>query len=131
MRSRSATMEKKCNVLIVDDDPVIREMMVDILEFEGYTIRTARNGQEALQLLQGDDAYVVFLDLMMPVMSGSELCRALEATPELRRRHSIILMSALDRLEEAASLRAEGLMPKPFSVDDVLRAVAPFCEGSS
>jgi CheY-like chemotaxis protein len=128
MMSRQTKMVNTRNVLIVDDDPVIREMMVDILEFEGYAIRTARNGQEALQLLSESDGYVVFLDLMMPVMSGQELCQALEASPEVRRRHSIILMSAMDRLAEASSLQIDGVMPKPFSVDDVLRVIKPFAD---
>ncbi len=113
-------------MLIVDDDPLIREMMIDILEFEGYRLRTARNGQEALQVLQGEGRYVVFLDLLMPVMDGSTLCQRLATQPELRRRHRIILMSAMDRLAEASSLQADGLMPKPFSVEDVLQALAPF-----
>ncbi|WP_069804393.1 response regulator [Thermogemmatispora onikobensis] len=119
-------MTSPLNVLIVDDDPLIREMMIDILEFEGYRLRTARNGQEALQVLQGEECYVVFLDLMMPVMDGSALCHQLAAQPELRRRHRIILMSAMDRLATASSLQADGLMPKPFSVEDVLQALAPF-----
>ncbi|WP_052887427.1 response regulator [Thermogemmatispora carboxidivorans] len=120
-------MTSRLNVLIVDDDPLIREMMIDILEFEGYHLRTARNGQEALQVLQqGEEHYVVFLDLMMPIMDGSTLCRQLAAQPELRHRHRIILMSAMNHLAAAASLQADGLMPKPFSVEDVLQALAPF-----
>ncbi|GER85777.1 MAG: response regulator [Thermogemmatispora sp.] len=119
-------MTSQLNVLIVDDDPLIREMMIDILEFEGCRLRTARNGEEALQVLLGKERYVVFLDLMMPVMDGSTLCRRLAAQPELRRRHRIILMSAMDRLVDASPLQADGLMPKPFSVEDVLQALAPF-----
>ncbi|MEO6891446.1 MAG: response regulator [Ktedonobacteraceae bacterium] len=114
------------NVLIVDDDPVIRDMMVDILEFEGFSITTVRNGQEALARMREGGHHLVFLDLMMPVMTGSEVCQALEAEPEVRRRHVIILMSAMDHLEEATSLNADALMPKPFSVDDVLAAIAPY-----
>src|SRR5215467_6323464 len=91
-------------ILVVDDDPVIRDMMADILEFEGYTISIARNGFEALQLLHGSEKYLVFLDLMMPVMSGKQLCALIEADPQLRNRHRIILMSAMDNLEEAATL---------------------------
>ncbi|MDQ2715908.1 MAG: response regulator [Chloroflexota bacterium] len=114
------------NVLIVDDDPVIRDMMVDILEFEDFSITTVRNGQEALARLREEGHHLVFLDLMMPVMSGAELCQVLEAEPEMRRRHVIILMSAMDHLEEATSLNAAALMPKPFSVDEVLAALAPY-----
>ncbi len=104
-------------ILVVDDDPVIRDMMADILEFEGHTISIARNGFEALQLLRSDENYLVFLDIMMPAMSGKELCAVLEADTYLRKRHIIVLMSAMDNLEEAASLQVDAILQKPFVVD--------------
>jgi len=113
-------------ILVVDDDPVIRDMMADILEFEGYTISVARNGSEALQLLRGSEAYLVFLDIMMPVMSGRELCALIEADPNLRERHRIILMSAMDNLEEAATLEVDAILQKPFEVDDVIDILEPY-----
>lgn len=96
-------------------------MMVDILELEGYAIRLARNGLEALDILRGDASYLVFLDLMMPVLNGKELCEILDVEPELRTRHTIVLMSAMDKMDEASMLNVDALMPKPFSVDDVVR----------
>jgi CheY-like chemotaxis protein len=113
-------------ILVVDDDPVIRDMMADILEFEGYSISTARNGSEALQLLRSSEDYLVFLDIMMPVMSGRELCALIEADPRLRKRHRIILMSAIDNLEEAATLEVDAILQKPFVVDDVIDILEPF-----
>ena len=110
-------------ILVVDDDPVIRDMMVDILELEGYSIRLARNGLEALDILRGNESYLVFLDLMMPVLNGKELCQILDVEPALRSRHTIVLMSALDKMDEAAALNVDGLMPKPFSVDDVVMMI--------
>ena len=101
-------------------------MMADILEFEGYTISVARNGSEALQLLRGGEAYLVFLDIMMPVMSGRELCTLIETDPHLRERHKIILMSAMDNLEEAATLEVDAILQKPFEVDDVIDILEPY-----
>jgi len=112
------------NILVVDDDPVIRDMMVDILELEGYTVRLARNGLDALDILRGDEPYLVFLDLMMPVLNGKELCQILDVEPELRARHIIVLMSAMDKMDEALTLNVDALMPKPFSVDDVVGIIA-------
>lgn len=114
------------HVLVVDDDPIIRDMVVDILDFEGYSAETARNGRDALGILQGKDNYLVLLDLMMPVMGGHEFCQRLNAMPNLRKRHVIILMSAMDKLEEAESIHPDAIMPKPFVVDDVLRIIKPF-----
>jgi len=113
-------------ILVVDDDPVIRDMMADILEFEGYTISVARNGSEALQLLRSDENYLVFLDIMMPAMSGKELCAIIEADSHLRERHSIILMSAMDNLEEAASFQVDAILQKPFVVEDVIDILEPY-----
>ena len=113
-------------ILVVDDDPVIRDMMADILEFEGYTISIARNGSEALQMLRSDEDYLVFLDIMMPVMSGRELCALIEADPHLRERHRIILMSAMDNLDEAATLDVDAILQKPFVVDDVIDILEPY-----
>ncbi len=113
-------------ILVVDDDPVIRDMMADILEFEGYTISIARNGSEALQLLRSCEEYLVFLDIMMPVMSGKELCALIEADPHLKERHRIILMSAIDNLEEAATLEVDAILQKPFVVDDVIDILGPY-----
>ena len=113
-------------ILVVDDDPIIRDMMVDILSFENYPIDVARNGQEALDLLRNTEGYLVFLDLMMPVMDGRAVCQQFNADPELRKRHIIVIMSALDNLEQAAALNVDATMPKPFSVDDVMQAIQPF-----
>jgi len=117
---------KHRHMLVVDDDPIIRDMMVDILNFEGYSIRTARNGLEALEMLRGDEDYLVFLDLMMPGISGKEVCALLEAEPALRRRHVIILMSAMDRPDGDTALRVDGTILKPFTVNDVLEVVGPY-----
>jgi CheY-like chemotaxis protein len=124
MNQKTKPLPRK--VLVVDDDPVIRDMMVDILDFEGYSARVARNGHEALELLRGEENYLVFLDLLMPVISGKEVCEILEKDPTLRSRHIIVLMSALDRLEEASTLHVDQVMPKPFLVDDVINALQPY-----
>jgi CheY-like chemotaxis protein len=113
------------SILVVDDDPVIRDMMVDIFSFEEYPIVVARNGREALEKLRGKESYLVFLDLMMPIMDGREFCQHFSADPSLRNRHKIIIMSAMDKMSEAASLATHGTLPKPFSVDDVMRVMQP------
>ncbi len=117
---------KTRKILVVDDDPVIRDMMADILDFEGYAIAVARNGLEALKMLRSAEDYLVFLDIMMPGMSGKDLCAVLETTPQLRNRHVIVLMSAIDNLEEAASLKVDAILQKPFLVEDVIDILAPY-----
>jgi CheY-like chemotaxis protein len=105
-------------------------MMIDILSFEGYPIQVARNGQEALEKLRIDAGYLVFLDLMMPTMDGWALCQQLDSEPALRERHIVVIVSALDNLEDVAPLHADVIMPKPFSVDDVMNVIEPFMQHS-
>ncbi len=122
---------KPQKILVVDDEPVIRDMMVDILDLEGYAVEVARNGREALQRLREadpDEHYLIFLDLMMPVMDGRELCLSLNREPELRKRHVIVLMSALDQLSSTTALHEDAAMPKPFVVEDVLRIIQRFMD---
>ncbi|MGH2507352.1 MAG: response regulator [Ktedonobacteraceae bacterium] len=113
-------------ILVVDDDPIIRDMMVDILECEGHTPELARNGQEALRVLSGPASYLVFLDLLMPKFSGKDLCITLATRPNIRQRHIIVLMSALDNILETLNLDVDMVMPKPFVVDDVEEALTMY-----
>jgi CheY-like chemotaxis protein len=110
---------KPQRILVVDDDPIIRDMMADLLESEGHTPVFARNGQEALRLLQGPESYLVFLDLMMPTFSGKEVCAVLAAQPHVRQRHVLILMSAMDSIPETVTLDVDMIMPKPFVIEDL------------
>ncbi len=109
------------NILVVDDDAIIRDMMVDILE--GHAITAARNGREALDKLSSGKQYLMFLDLMMPVMSGEELCQRLNVEPQLRSQHKIVLMSAADQLDLAKALGVDAMMRKPFEFEDVMEMV--------
>ncbi len=113
-------------VLVVDDDPLIRDMMVDLLEIEGYQVQTARNGREALARLASQEHYLIFLDMMMPVMDGYAFCQQLLAHPKLRQQHTVILMSAIHRLSAEHLLAVDADLSKPFTVDDVLRIMQQY-----
>lgn len=126
--SVNSIVKKAERILVVDDDPVIRDMMVDMLDLEGYAVEVARNGRDALAHLRNDAdhaSYLIFLDLMMPVMDGRAFCQALVNDPDQQQRHVIVLMSAIDNLPEAAALGIDAAMPKPFVVEDVLRIMQP------
>ncbi|HEY7126163.1 MAG TPA: response regulator [Ktedonobacterales bacterium] len=113
-------------VLVVDDDAAIRKMLVDVLSLEGFSAETARDGREALALLEASNYQVVLLDLMMPIMDGWELCRTLRERPTLRAQFSVVLMSAGEKLEQAQDLGADGYLAKPFDVNQLLELLEPF-----
>ncbi|MGZ3714225.1 MAG: response regulator transcription factor [Ktedonobacterales bacterium] len=76
-------MEIKTTVLVVDDDPAIVDLLRDFLEMEGYSVATAVNGEEALQLVEQESVGCMLLDVMMPAMSGFDLCRRIRETRDV------------------------------------------------
>jgi CheY-like chemotaxis protein len=125
---------KPKTILVVDDDPVIREMMVDILDLEGYAVDVARNGQEALNRIEDlqhkgcDSGYLIFLDLIMPVMDGPTFYRELMAHPEWRAQQVIVIMSALDHLAQMNLPDVNMIIHKPFGVDDILNIIQQYID---
>ncbi|HEY7849315.1 MAG TPA: response regulator [Ktedonobacterales bacterium] len=112
-------------MLIVDDDPAIRKMLVEVLSLEGYPTETAAHGEEALQILARSASRLILLDLLMPVLDGRGVVTQLEADAEMRAKHKIILISAWARLEEASDLDVDGKLPKPFTVSQLLSVLEP------
>jgi len=112
-------------VLIVDDDPAIRKLLVEVLALEGYPTETAVNGQEALTLLARSGPRLILLDLLMPVLDGRGVVTQMEANAEARAKHKIVLISAWTNLETANDLNVDGKLPKPFTVGQLLSVVEP------
>jgi CheY-like chemotaxis protein len=115
-------------VLIVDDDEEIRSLLQDMLLEEGFRVGTARDGQEALDLLEQEGGWIILLDIMMPNVDGREVIRRLQASQKLREQNRVALMSAGGRLAQErlhlATDVVEALLPKPFDLDDVLTVVS-------
>lgn len=112
-------------VLIVDDDPAIRKMLVEVLQLEGYPIETASDGREALDLLARGGSRVILLDLLMPVLDGRGMMEELRTNPEERARHKVIFVSAIHNLEAHRDLEPDGMLPKPFTVTQLLNVLEP------
>lgn len=107
-------------VLIVEDEPDIRDSLREVLEDEGYAVAVAANGKEGLaQLSHLSKPCAVVLDIIMPVMSGNELYNAMQADPQLA---SIpVLVSTSDPTRAPSGVL---IMKKPIDVDRFLDAVA-------
>jgi CheY-like chemotaxis protein len=126
----------KRDVLIVDDDADIRESLGELLQLEGYTVHEASNGADALNVLATQPLpCVVLLDLMMPVMSGSEFIRQLAAHPARGMTlHRVIVMSANVENVRGVDLRqVAAVITKPFETDKLVRLLDEVCarpEGS-
>ena len=117
---------KEGQVLIVEDDLDTRDMMSRFLELEGFRVRAAANGQQALEMLQeSPNACVILLDLMMPVMDGWEFRRLQVADARLQRIPTIVVSAApRDRVREVI---ADAYVSKPVDMDVLLAQIVQFC----
>jgi CheY-like chemotaxis protein len=109
-------------VLVVEDEPAIRDVVASVLTDDGCEVRARNGGRDALRLLRRWQPDVVVLDLRLPDHEGEtffQTCREYVAgeTP-------ILVMSAAPGLDHhAARLGVDGILPKPFDIDDLCRAV--------
>jgi two-component system, OmpR family, response regulator MprA len=107
----------KPQVLVVDDEPAIRETVATLLEEEGYQVRRAKDGVEALSTLAGDKIDLILADINMPRLDGATMVRKLRSRGN---RTPIVLMSAIYADIDLPGVR---FVPKPFVVDRLLSAV--------
>ena len=112
-------------VLIVDDEPHIRmlleESLVD-LEDQGISLLSAANGREALQLIEAHRPRLVLLDVMMPELSGYEVCEQVRANPALAQVYILMLTAKGQEADRLRGLEAgaDDYATKPFDPDDML-----------
>ncbi|QAT82850.1 response regulator [Corallococcus coralloides] len=109
-------------ILVVDDDASHRTLICDALQELGYATIEAKNGREALDLLEDDIPGAVLLDLRMPVMSGWGLLDALKKMPRARNL-PIIIISGYGFEWEAELVGAAGYISKPVDLDKVRTTV--------
>jgi|SRR6185436_7615132 CheY-like chemotaxis protein len=119
-------------VLVVDDDPDIRESLETVLGIHGHPVATAADGSEAIQLLRGGAARpcLILLDLMMPGMNGFEFRAELEADPVFASIPIIIITGAGVLVDERAGTLHAEVLRKPFDLKALLTTVKRFCPGS-
>lgn len=109
-------------VLIVDDEPDIRETLEEFLTDEGFAVRGAADGAQALQILSDELPCVVVLDLIMPVLDGNELIERMQEDSRLTRVPIIITTS-----DPSRAPRGIPVMKKPVDLVGLLEAVERHC----
>ena len=119
-------------ILVVDDDPVVRETLCELLEHQGFVARAASSGRAAVdQLTAGLRPCFIILDLAMPGMDGVEFARWLSEADGLREIP--FLISSGHKLPQAAPHldRADAVLPKPAPIADLLAAIERRCVGGA
>jgi CheY-like chemotaxis protein len=116
----TSAAERDKNILVVEDDTIIREAMKMVLEWEGYKVATAANGREALDRLRWTDPPgLILLDLMMPVMDGWQFLHDQKQDPALASIPVVVVTAAAD----ATPRDVAGRVQKPFQPEELLETL--------
>jgi two-component system response regulator MprA len=110
-------------VLVVDDDPSIQGFLAEALTDEGYGVRTAGNGREALSILGEWRPDLILLDLMMPEMDGWVFRAAQRTMPEVSSVPVIVLSATRDLAAKVHTLAPAEVFAKPFDLEMLLMTV--------
>lgn len=114
-------------ILVADDEPFIRRSLEFVLRKDGYSVISVKDGQEAWEKLKnGARPEIVFLDVMMPKLTGFDLCKKIKSEAQLCNVYVILLTArwqASDR-EYAELIGADEYITKPFSPSHIIRRVS-------
>ncbi|MBP6430283.1 MAG: response regulator [Ferruginibacter sp.] len=119
-------MNKANKILVVDDDPYILMSLEYLMKKNGYDVIVARNGTEALALLNTHVPHVVLLDIMMPDVDGYEICKIIKKSAVLNTC-KVVFMSAKTKeadIKKGYDLGASLYIKKPFSTRDLVKDIA-------
>jgi two-component system response regulator (stage 0 sporulation protein F) len=120
----------KHTVLVIDDQPGIRRLLMEVLVEEGYAVHTAANGYEGIQKVKDLKPVLILMDMKMPGMDGIETLRELK---RLNQADKVIMMTAYGELELvniARELGAYAYITKPFDIIDLCSMIAKLISGN-
>lgn len=123
-------MREHGTVLVVDDDPSLRDLMALWLRSGGFGVRLASNGEEALASLKREPPCAMVVDLEMPVMGGAELRRRQRSIDEVADIPFILVSASADCERIGRSLDVADVIPKPFDSTRLLAVLHAACEPS-
>jgi CheY-like chemotaxis protein len=127
--SSSSSSSSRGAVCVIDDDADIREILSDILTYEGYEVLAASDGETALERLRARPGAcrLIILDLMMPRMNGWEFLRRQLQDSELASIPVVLLTGAGNAATAGDDLHVAGTIEKPVDLDALLAKVAYYC----
>jgi twitching motility two-component system response regulator PilH len=112
-------------VLVVEDSVTQREMIEDLLKGSGLTVKTAGDGVEALEQIQGNCPDIVVMDIVMPRMNGYELCRRIKTDPKTERVPVVMCSSKGEEFDRYWGMKqgADAYIAKPFQPQELVGTV--------
>lgn len=118
-------------VLVVEDSPSQREMIIDLLKGSGLSVMVATDGMEALQHLQASCPDIVVMDIVMPKMNGYELCRKLKTDPKTQNVPVIMCSSKGEEFDRYWGMKqgADAYIVKPFQPRELMATIKQLLRG--
>jgi two-component system chemotaxis response regulator CheY len=119
---------QKRRILVVDDDPDVRNLVSDLLNIEGYEVHMAVDGMEGLAKLKKGGFDLLISDINMPRLTGPELLKVIRASPDLKSQPVMMLSSEgmIDTLNDVFAMGVVTFIPKPFQAHELLTKVSAF-----
>jgi CheY-like chemotaxis protein len=121
-------------IAIIEDDPVLRHLLREVLELEGYRVMTASNGRQALRQLAHTTPDLIITDIYMPEQDGIEVIMALRRQPGDPKIIAIsgdFLQGTMSVLDMAAKLGAHRTIQKPFSMSELVTTVKELLDANN
>lgn len=125
-------MQESKKILVAEDEPDIRGLIVFSLQYAGFTVIEASNGEDAVQKAKKEQPSLILLDVRMPKMTGYQACKVLKAQASTKDI-PIVFLSARGQeaeIKEGLALGAEEYILKPFAPDELYRRVESILERS-
>ena len=130
MASVAELTEAGASILVVDDDPGIVGFLGLALVDEGYSVRSAANGKDALEQVAQSQPDLILLDMNMPIMDGWEFCQQLRGRGAAYGSIPIVVMTAArDAATRAREVSAQGFLGKPFDLEHLFEMVNTLLHG--
>lgn len=117
-------------VLVADDEPYILRSLTYILRKEGFDVREARTGREALEAVKAEPPDLIFLDVMMPEVNGFEVCARIKVDPALSGVRIVMLTARGQDQERGREAGADLYMTKPFSPSKIVELARRLLDGA-
>ena len=108
-------------ILIVDDEEAITNLMTLVFSREGYEVKTAENGEQALKIIQKENIHVIITDLNMPEMNGIKLCRAIRKTVPMAMIFAMTGYASLFELAECREAGFDDYFVKPVNIKTLVK----------
>lgn len=116
-------MGKHARILVADDDESIRKILAVILEDRGYTVDTAKNGKQAIELSKNNFYNLALIDIRLPDMEGTRLLSSLRETVPRMRKVIITGFPSMQNAVEALNKGADAYVTKPFEMEKILKTI--------